>query len=81
MLKCGLNESLEQWMGVIGPGFELWVILNAQLNSMENVPAYTDVGGVAGYSKGTIQSWAFFPRSAFSTAFQSVSRSAYSGGA
>lgn len=28
----------------------------AQLNSMENVPAYTDVGGVAGYSKGTIQS-------------------------
>lgn len=24
----------------------------AQLNSMENVPAYTDVGGVAGYSKG-----------------------------
>lgn len=30
----------------------------AQLNSMENVPAYTDVGGVAGYSKGTIQSCA-----------------------
>ena len=28
----------------------------AQINSMENVPAYTDVGGVAGYSKGTIQS-------------------------
>ena len=28
----------------------------AQLNSMENVPAYTDVGDVAGYSKGTIQS-------------------------
>lgn len=28
----------------------------AQLNSMENVPAYTDIGGVAGYSKGTIQS-------------------------
>ena len=28
----------------------------AQMNSMENVPAYTDVGGVAGYSKGTIQS-------------------------
>ena len=29
MLKCGLNEALEQRMGVIGPGFELRVILNA----------------------------------------------------
>lgn len=28
----------------------------AQINSMENVSAYTDIGGVAGYSKGTIQS-------------------------
>ena len=28
----------------------------AQLNSMENVPAYTDIGGVTGLSDGTIQS-------------------------
>ena len=28
----------------------------AQINSMENISAYTDIGGVAGYSKGTIQS-------------------------
>ena len=28
----------------------------AQLNSMENLPAYTDVGGIAGLSDGTIQS-------------------------
>ena len=28
----------------------------AQLNSMENVPAYTDIGGVAGLSDGVIQS-------------------------
>ena len=28
----------------------------AQINSMENVSAYTDIGGVAGYSKGTVQS-------------------------
>ena len=27
-----------------------------RLNAMENVPAYTDIGGVAGYSDGTIQS-------------------------
>lgn len=28
----------------------------AQLNSMENLPAYTDIGGVVGLSDGTIQS-------------------------
>ena len=28
----------------------------AQLNSMDNIPAYTDIGGVVGLSDGTVQS-------------------------